>query len=184
MLVILGFIGGMGYWYLQVRDVNAQADAANARLDAFVSGRAAVQNAVAAGDYREAVTAGLALQGTIELRGDENVDILGLEGFAYYNLAATENGTARRDDLRASRDAYEAALAGLNGVQDGRYASICASLGGVYHALADFEDWTANLQTALDYYQQNVDYAGAQDPAVKVKSFTMIAFIKDELQAG
>ncbi len=184
LLIVLAFFAGMGYWYLQIQDVNARADAENARLEAFLSGRSAMQDAVTAGDYRGAITTGLALQETVELLGDEKVDVLGLEGYAYFNLAHSANGTARRDGLRASRDAYEGALAGLNGVEDGRYASICASLGGVYYALADFEDREANLQTALDYYQKNVAYTGDQDPTVKVKSFTMIAFIKDELRAG
>jgi hypothetical protein len=181
-LVFIAFAIGMTHWYFEVKSVNARAAAQNARLAAFIEGRATMQAAVGDGDYRGAITDGLALRGTIALYDWENVDVLTLEGFAYFKLAEDEAGTARWNDLRASRDAYAAALAGLDGARDARYASICFSLGGVYFALADYEDETASLQTALDYYRLNAAYDGPQAPAVQTEVSDKIAYLVGRLQ--
>ena len=184
VLVALVFFGWMGHWYLQIQDANDRVAAENMRLETFIAGQSAMQQALAAKDYRTAITTGLALQGTIDLTDDETVNLLGLEGFAYFNLADSVNGTARLTDLIASRDAYEAALAGLNGVEDLRYASICASLGGVYYSLADFGDRTTNLQIALAYYKENATFSDRQDDTVTVTTYTMMAYINDALRQG
>ena len=180
-IIVLGFLGGMAYWYLQIKSNNDDVAAANARLEAFQTGRQSVQDKVAAGNYQAAVDESLALQGSIELTAEENLDILALQGFSYFKLAEAATGTARYNDLIASRDAYEGVLTGLNGMQDSRYAATCFSLAGVYYALAGFENKTANLQAALDYYQKNADYAGTQDPAVKAESLDMIEYIQTQL---
>jgi tetratricopeptide (TPR) repeat protein len=180
-VILITFVGGMAYWYLQIDAANAEVAAANARLDTFVNGRAAMESAAAAGNYRAVVDRGAALQGSIALVGDEKVDVRALEGFAYFNLAGTADDETRLTDLLASRDAYEGALAALDGAEDARYASICFSLGGVYYALSDFLDETGTLQTALDYYRKNAAYTGAQDPAVTDETRDMIAYIEDRL---
>jgi hypothetical protein len=144
-IIVLGFLGGMAYWYLQIQSNNDEVAAANARLQTFNYSRTHIQQAVAAGNYQSAVDQSLVLQGSIELTAEENLDILALQGFSYFKLAETATGTARYNDLVASRDAYQGVLAGLNGAQDSRYAATCFSLAGVYYALAGFENKTANL---------------------------------------
>jgi tetratricopeptide (TPR) repeat protein len=180
-IIVLGFLGGMGYWYIQIKNNNDEVNAANTRLETFNSGRSSIQAAVTAGNYQSAVDQSLALQGAIELTSEEQADILAMQAFADFKLAETAIGATRLNDLLASRDAYLGVITALNGVQDGRYASACFSLGGVYYALADFQDKTANLQQALAYYQKVAAYTGTQDPAVKAEAAKMITYIQDHL---
>ena len=157
IIIIIGGIGGLGYWYYGIYSDNKH-------VDDYGEGAGAVEAAISAAQYAEALSLAAALEENVEMTAEEYYPVVLYRAMANMQLAEAATGEAKAGYLQGAIAAYDEAMTYTEETSDLEKAQMDYNLGVAYFNLALLDEAAgddvgraANLTEALGHFQSNAD---------------------------